>query len=177
MPRSRAKSEVSDTSKHQVTLESFGVRVRIGSNSASGFKKLLEIADKALGGKYKLLDGANAEHAFTHIRKKGSFDDFYKDGVLIAGERIRHSVLRQFPTELRITIAEFARRKVFVHAGAVSWKGKGIILPAKSFHGKSTLTAELVRLGAKYLSDEYAVLDEKGRVHPFKTAFAARHYR
>jgi hypothetical protein len=29
------------------------------------------------------------------------------------------------------------------------------------------LTAELVKIGALYYSDEYAVLDEKARVHPF----------
>jgi len=173
-PDRRLKADIADACKHQLTLESFGVRVRIASNSASGLKKLFEIAKTAVGGKYKLLDGATAEHTLTHIRKKNSSDDLYKDGELIAGERIRDSVLRQFPTELRITVAEFARRRVFVHAGAVSWKGKGIILPAKSFQGKSTLTAELVKLGAKYFSDEYAVLDVRGRIHPFPKPLSLR---
>jgi hypothetical protein len=56
---------------------------------------------------------------------------------------------------------------VFVHAGVVGWRGKAILIPGRSHTGKTTLVAELVRAGATYYSDEYAVLDEKGRVHPY----------
>ncbi|MGE3803626.1 MAG: hypothetical protein AB7K24_03020, partial [Gemmataceae bacterium] len=35
------------------------------------------------------------------------------------------------------------------------------------FTGKSTLVHALVRQGATYFSDEFAVLDGKGRVHPY----------
>jgi len=57
--------------------------------------------------------------------------------------------------------------RVFVHAGVVGWKGQAIVIPGRSYSGKSTLVAELVRAGATYYSDEYAVLDSRGRVHPF----------
>jgi hypothetical protein len=40
--------------------------------------------------------------------------------------------------------------------------------------GKSTLTAELVRAGATYYSDEFAVLDERGRVHPYPRQLGLR---
>ena len=152
--------------KHGLTLESFGVKVRLYSNTASGSRKLLELADTALGGKYKLLDARNAPHTFAHIKNKDGFDGLYKNGELIADGQIRESVLRQFQSEIRITVAEFAKRKVFVHSGAISWRGKGIIFPAESDRGKSTLIAELIKRGAKYFSDEYAVLDERGRIHP-----------
>jgi hypothetical protein len=36
------------------------------------------------------------------------------------------------------------------------------------------LVAALVRAGATYLSDEYAVLDESGRVHPFARRLSIR---
>ncbi len=64
-------------------------------------------------------------------------------------------------------VAELAKHRVFVHAGVVGWKGKAIVIPGRSYSGKSTLVAELVRAGASYYSDEYAVLDSRGRVHPF----------
>jgi len=54
-----------------------------------------------------------------------------------------------------------------VHAGAVGWKGRAIVLPGENQTGKSTLTAALVRAGATFFSDEFAVLDRKGRVHPY----------
>ena len=76
-------------------------------------------------------------------------------------------LFKTFESNLRIFVAEFAKRRVFVHAGVVGWKGQAIIIPGRSYSGKSTLVAELVRAGATYYSDEFAVLDARGRVHPF----------
>lgn len=72
------------------------------------------------------------------------------------------------------TIAEFSRTDVFVHAGAVSWNGGAIVIPGRSYSGKSTLVAALVRAGAGYLSDEYAIIDSRGRVRPFARPLALR---
>ena len=62
----------------------------------------------------------------------------------------------------------------FVHAGVVDAGGCGIVIPGRSYTGKSTLVAELVRLGATYVSDEYAVLDPSGLVHPFAKPLSIR---
>jgi len=48
------------------------------------------------------------------------------------------------------------------------------VLPARSFQGKTTLVTELVKKGAVYYSDEYAVLDENGLVHPFPKTLSIR---
>jgi hypothetical protein len=48
-------------------------------------------------------------------------------------------------------------------------------LPGVSHAGKSTLVAELVRSGATYYSDEFAILDCHGRVHPFARDLRMRH--
>jgi hypothetical protein len=56
----------------------------------------------------------------------------------------------------------------------VVWRGKAIVLPGRSLSGKTTLVAELVKAGATYYSDEYAVLDEAGRVHPYAQPLAIR---
>lgn len=54
------------------------------------------------------------------------------------------------------------------HAGVVSWDGGGIILPASSCMGKTTLALKLVSQGFKFLSDEVACLDPvKGMLEPF----------
>ena len=44
------------------------------------------------------------------------------------------------------------------HAGAVSDGRTAVLLPAASNHGKSTLTAALVRDGLQYLTDEAAAV-------------------
>lgn len=83
-------------------------------------------------------------------------------------------ILRVFEARLKMYVAEMARRRVFIHAGAVGWNGKAIIIPGHSMSGKTSLVAELVRAGAVYYSDEYAVLDDQGRVHPYPQHLAVR---
>ena len=81
---------------------------------------------------------------------------------------------KYFDSLLRILVAEFTKERIFLHAGVVGWKGKAIILPGNSFYGKTTFVAELVRSGAEYYSDEYAVLDADGLVHPFARPLSMR---
>ena len=76
-------------------------------------------------------------------------------------------MLDNYDTHLRMAMAELSRRKLFVHAGVVAWKDRAILLPGRTLAGKTYLVAELVKAGAAYFSDEYAVLDEDGWVHPF----------
>ncbi|RSL16172.1 hypothetical protein EDE15_1683 [Edaphobacter aggregans] len=54
-----------------------------------------------------------------------------------------------------------------VHAGAVLWGERVLLLPGVTHSGKSSLVAELLRRGATYFSDEYALIDSEGRVHPY----------
>jgi hypothetical protein len=54
-----------------------------------------------------------------------------------------------------------ARRHLLIHAAAASWRGRGIVMPAESESGKTTLVTGLIRAGFDYLSDEAAVIDPK----------------
>jgi hypothetical protein len=82
--------------------------------------------------------------------------------------------LRGFDQALNLGIAERAPARIFVHAGVVGWRGHAIVIPGRSHSGKSRLVAALVAAGAQYYSDEYAVLDERGRVHPFARPLSIR---
>lgn len=84
------------------------------------------------------------------------------------------TVLDAFESNLQLTVAECSPLRVFVHAGVVAWKGKAILIPGLSFSGKTTLVKHLVEAGAKYYSDEYAVLDGRGRVHPYARPLGLR---
>lgn len=75
--------------------------------------------------------------------------------------------LDAFEGTVRFEVARRAPRWTFVHAGTVGWHGRAILMPGASFAGKSTLVQALVRAGATYYSDEFAVLDRRGRVYPF----------
>jgi hypothetical protein len=56
----------------------------------------------------------------------------------------------------------------------VAWKNRAILIPGRSFSGKTTLVDALVRAGATYYSDEFAVLDAQGRVHAYPIPIALR---
>jgi hypothetical protein len=68
---------------------------------------------------------------------------------------------------LAFHVARLTPSWVFVHAGVVAWRNQGIIIPGRSHSGKTTLVKALVEAGATYYSDEYAVLDSHGAVHPY----------
>jgi hypothetical protein len=102
------------------------------------------------------------------------FNVLYGDERRLARSPDLDLVLEAFDSDFRIFVAEFAKHRVFVHAGVVGWKGKAIVIPGRSFSGKSTLVSELIRAGATYYSDEYAVLDPMGRVHPFSKPLELR---
>lgn len=80
----------------------------------------------------------------------------------------------QLRVSLKGDVSEFARGRIFVHAGAVAWQGVGIVIPGVSMSGKTSLVRELLRAGATYFSDEYAVLDDLGRLHPYPQPLSVR---
>ena len=89
-------------------------------------------------------------------------------GAELTGESAEgRPVLEQFARDLMTHVGNFCPDRVFVHAGVVGWKGQALVLPGTSFAGKSTLSAALVRAGATYYSDEFAIVDEMGWVHPY----------
>jgi len=98
----------------------------------------------------------------------------YANSRRVARERELKNALDLFEADLRLCIAYKARGRIFVHAGVVGWKDKAIVLPGRTFTGKTTLVAALIKLGAEYYSDEYAVLDLKGRVNPYLKPLSVR---
>ncbi len=120
---------------------------------------------------FSVIVGTEAEAQRGSVRR---FNLLYEDHVRMARTRELASVWETFEARVRLFVAERARGRVFVHAGAVGWRGCAIIVPGRSFSGKSSLIAELVRAGATYYSDEFAVIDARGRVHPFAKPLSLR---
>jgi hypothetical protein len=91
----------------------------------------------------------------------------YSNELKFARELDLETVFRKFESEVHLHVASLAQTRVFIHAGVVEWNGKAILVPGRSQSGKSTLTLEFIKAGAKFYSDEYAVVDSRGRVYPF----------
>lgn len=98
----------------------------------------------------------------------------YAGPARIARTRDLDAVFEALESDLQLFLAERARDRTFVHAGVVGWKGQAVVIPGRSFSGKSTLVAALLRAGAVYYSDEYAVLDAHGQVHPYPRRLSLR---
>lgn len=84
------------------------------------------------------------------------------------------TVVEALEHDMTLVMGARTREWVFVHSGVVGWQGRALLLPGRSFAGKSTLVEALVRAGATYYSDEFAVFDGEGRVHPYARPLSRR---
>jgi len=159
------------------SLKTYGLRVGIRANDPAGLERVCQhlpheweaSSATKVDRLYSIIVGGQGPG--PNVRR---FNLLYGDHVRLARTTDLDEVFETFESDLRLVVAEFAPHRVFVHAGVVGWKGKAILVPGRSFSGKSTLVAELVKAGATYYSDEFAVLDFRGRVHPFRKPLEMR---
>ena len=153
-----------NTLPHFVDCASFGVRFRLAADSAALLGRMLECTPF---GTQPSADSHPDAERFTLL-----CDNERSYRLLVGEEPVAEApelqpVLIRLTTDLMVHVANYAPDRVFMHAGVIGWQDRALLLPGTSFAGKTTLVAELVRAGATYYSDEYAVLDEHGRVHPY----------
>lgn len=164
-----------------ISFTAYGRRVGIRVNEAEGVERL----ERRLPYGWKPAAGPVVERLYSlylslHLGGAGArpgvrrFHLLYGGAARVARTEDVEEIYEALETDLRMYIAEAARRRVFVHAGVVGWRGTAIVIPGRSFSGKSTLVRELVRAGATYYSDEYAAFDARGRVHPYLKPLSIR---
>jgi hypothetical protein len=102
------------------------------------------------------------------------FNLLYSDSARVLRTPDLEELLRQFEQHLHLYVGDRAPRRTFVHAGVVGVNGQAILVPGRSGSGKSSLVTALVKAGATYYSDDFAVLDEQGRVHPYAVPLSIR---
>ena len=159
-----------------ISFRAYGLRVGIRVSDA----RILERLAGSLPYGWKPIEPSAVDHLYSLVvggedeSRIKRFNVLYSDAGRIARSLDLGEVLETLESSLRLLVAEHARTKVFVHAGVVGWNGHAIVIPGSSYSGKSTLVSELVRAGATYYSDEYAVLDARGRVHPFVKPLSIR---
>jgi hypothetical protein len=158
-------------------LSSFGIRtgVRVSVSGVlpqvlpllpPGWKKSRKVFVQRL---YSLVVARDCERAgVRHLHV------LYADSTPIARGASLDQVLAALETDLHRYTAEAASGMTFLHAGVVGWQGRAILLPGPSLSGKTTLVREMLRLGATYYSDEFAVVDDSGLVHPFPRPLGIR---
>src|SRR3954452_18154719 len=156
---------------HQIALEAYGVRAVVGADS----EELLEHLQPVLPPGWTPTEPHEDDRRFALLAEDGAFYTVEADTAapMVASAELDVAV-GVLDAALRAHIALRAPDVTFVHAGAVAQDGRAIVLPGPAFSGKSALVAELVRAGATYYSDEYAVLDDQGLVHPYSRRLSIR---
>ena len=162
------------TEIHSYCFESYGVGVRIESNSGEVLEAAVGQARSALLDNIREIDCGQCEQVFTFNIDEVGICRTFQNGQLMVAEETGPKYWHFFDGLVRLLVADHAPSAVFVHSGVVGWRGKAIVIPGNSFQGKTTLVAELVKCGAEYYSDEYAVINESGLVSPYARRLSIR---
>jgi hypothetical protein len=151
-------------------FESFDVRVRVTVDNP----EVLEQVRSLLPPHARPCPVEDASESFGILTDdNGSYRFERGDSPVSRGLDLRFALLLM-EAQLRIYVGLHTPGKIFVHAGAVEYGGTALVIPGMSFAGKTMLATALVQAGAAYLSDEYAVIDEAGLVHPFAKPLSIR---
>ncbi len=86
-------------------------------------------------------------------------------------------LIEQMENDLALRVAALSEDEIFVHAGVVAIGGRAVLMPGVSGAGKSTLVKALMERGATYYSDEFALVDARGMVHPYPRRMSLRKKR
>ncbi len=115
-----------------------------------------------------LVSGAKGQ---SRIRR---FNLLYAGATRLARTLDLEEMLTELEANLHSYVATTTERKMFFHAGVVGWRGRAIVVPGDNFSGKTSLVLALMRAGASYYSDEFAVMDGRGLVHPYASPLHIR---
>jgi len=160
-----------------VAFNAYGVNIGVRVNTVEALEHILPLlppqwkpaSSPVVTQLYSLVVGGESLHA--NVRR---FNLVYTDILRVSRTADLGEALETFESYMQTYLAMTARRWLFIHAAVVGWKGKAILITGGDVTGKTRLVAELVRAGATYYSDEFAVLDSRGRVHPYAKPISIR---
>lgn len=116
---------------------------------------------------------ARAARAKNIVQVVGSGESYtvYRDCGTLASNQSLSELLP--PTVASLNFVAVDQCDHFaVHSGVARWNDGVVALPAESGHGKTTLTASLVKAGFEYLSDEALVFEDDGTIVPYPKPLA-----
>src|SRR5215213_8694675 len=105
--------------KHHFYLESFGVKIGVSSNAEEAVEAVKKAVEIYLPGCFKEIEKTETEHNFLFVWNKSRRDTHYKTGERITNREYRETSVETVASRIRLTVAEFAVGRVFVHAGVV----------------------------------------------------------
>lgn len=157
------------SSAYRFVIETWGVSVAIEWEEPS----LCEPLHAFLGGLWQSCEREEVEASYRYTRDhNGNLILSSPDGETLSLSKADPG--SSLEVHLQLYLATHTRLAAYVHAGVVGWKGGALVIPGRSYTGKSTLVHALVEAGATYFSDEYAIIDLQGMVHPYPRRLSLR---
>jgi hypothetical protein len=159
-----------------IAFEHLGVRVGIRADSAD----LIALATSRLPPGSTPIGAEQVDVLFSLTggtpapRRVRRFVILYDGIVQVVRTLDREAIADALDTAMHVALADRAEDWVFLHAGVVGWRDKAILVPGSSLSGKTSLVAAMVRAGAVYYSDDRALIDSAGQVHPYPKPLAIR---
>ena len=151
---------------HEYVIEFFGLSVVVRYNQID-ISALLDFLFADLRGQATASVVTILDISKTHGKNQYTLSDAGGDPLFFGDQGVQFASIL-FDHVIHHLL--FSRKNgVALHAGAVSWQGRTLLLPGRSGAGKSSLTAWLTANGCSYLTDELVFLpdDGSGRVIPF----------
>lgn len=156
---------------HALGFEAFGVKAALVANRP----ELVEHLRPLLPPGSEPCPPSEAERRFALIAEEGGTYGFALNDDPLSNRGLELELaLMLLDSQVRLYVGVKAPHTIFVHAGVVGHRGAAIVAPGRSFAGKTMLVSALVGAGATYYSDEFAVIDEQGLVHPYAKPLSLR---
>jgi hypothetical protein len=156
-----------------IAFEAFGVRVRVSADTPEILERIPGLLPP---GSRPCSLSAASESFGVRAEGDGSYRFERGDSPVTQAVDFDFAVM-MLESQLRMYVGLNAPDMIFVHAGAVAHNGRAIVMPGLSFAGKTTLVLALVRAGATYYSDDFALIDTTGLVHPYPKPLSVRDHQ
>lgn len=174
MPESEVKKRLKKIRwRMQIGFECYGVKVGFRADAIDLEAKLKGVFPEY----HSEIDFEEASDVLSLIVGGNNSENglYFNNETAMGFEKFDDSLLEFLGDKILTILALLSLpSKFYIHAGAVSWNGFGIIIPGVSYAGKTTLVKEFIKAGAGYFSDDCVILDNQGYLLPFSRPLAIR---
>lgn len=98
----------------------------------------------------------------------------HRDQTELLGGLTPESSVDVLRREVQLHLATYCPGYLFVHAGVVACTEGVVMIPGRTYSGKSVLVRALLDQGYTYFSDEYALVSPEGLIAPFPRPLRVR---
>jgi hypothetical protein len=142
----------------------FGCNIQVAAEGLDAYKTLERYVFPSLP---RLAGFTGQPDVLVRIVRRANQFQLLTDGEVVASASQAICLVPDLIRALDNSVVQRLASLRAVHAGAVLWGRRVLLLPGLTHAGKSSLVVELLRRGATYFSDEYALIDSAGYAHPY----------